>query len=212
MSQDTAQLCHPVHGSQLTFLQVSIPCLAPTQQVTLATMGRQPFTTGTILFSVIEFCCGGVQAALSTFVCLLIPLCSQGCFIGCDACDHKSGRQQVDLCNSGQKPTINDPLQRSVNRDAEAGSDEDIYKHNPWRYPGNAPIADVCGLAGGTPWGPDAPEAGDCKLDICSIFFPLVSFDVLFMIFDASWLTERKTEPLVSRHQHDLCAPWNSRF
>jgi len=73
-----------------------------------------------------------------------------------------SGRRQIDLCDSGQNATVNDPLQRSVNRGAEAGSPEDIYKHNPWRYPGNAPVADVCGLAGGTPWGPDAPEAGDC--------------------------------------------------
>jgi len=86
---------------------------------------------------------------------------SQGCFIGCKECDHMSGRRQIDLCDSGQNATVNDPLQRSVNRGAEAGSPEDIYKHNPWRYPGNAPVADVCGLAGGTPWGPDAPEAGD---------------------------------------------------
>ena len=93
---------------------------------------------------------------------LLLCCCSQGCFIGCKECDHESGRRQVDLCNSGQKATVNDPSQRSVNRAAAAGSPEDIYKHNPWRYPGNAPVADVCGLAGGTPWGPNAPEAGDC--------------------------------------------------
>jgi hypothetical protein len=36
----------------------------------------------------------------------------------------------------------------------------DIYKHNPWRAPGFAPVADACGLAGGTPWGGDAPEEG----------------------------------------------------
>ena len=58
---------------------------------------------------------------------------SQGCFIGCDKCDHMSGRQQVDLCGNGQKPTITDPAQRSVNRAAEAGSEYDIYKHNPVR-------------------------------------------------------------------------------
>ena len=26
---------------------------------------------------------------------------SQGCFIGCDACDHVSGRRQTDLCKKG---------------------------------------------------------------------------------------------------------------
>ena len=36
-------------------------------------------------------------------------------------------------------------------------------KWNPWRSPGNAPVADACGLAGGTPWGGDAPEEGRDK-------------------------------------------------
>ena len=27
---------------------------------------------------------------------------SQGCFIGCDECDHKSGRRQIDLCGKGK--------------------------------------------------------------------------------------------------------------
>jgi hypothetical protein len=68
---------------------------------------------------------------------------SQGCFIGCDECDHMSGRRQTDLCKKGKKATVNDPMQRSVNRNATAGSPEDIYRHNPWRAPGNAPIGDV---------------------------------------------------------------------
>ena len=72
-----------------------------------------------------------------------------------------SGRRQTDLCKSGKESTVNDPMLRSVNRNAKAGSPEDIYRHNPWRAPGNAPIADVCGLAGGTPWGANALEAGD---------------------------------------------------
>jgi len=36
-----------------------------------------------------------------------------------------------------------------------------IVGHNPWRSPGSAPVADVCGYAGGTPYGWDGPEAGD---------------------------------------------------
>jgi len=71
-----------------------------------------------------------------------------------------SGRRQTDLCGNGMKATINDPKYRSVNRNATAGSPEDIYRHNPWRAPGSAPLADVCGLAGGTPWGGAALEEG----------------------------------------------------
>lgn len=85
---------------------------------------------------------------------------SQGCFIGCPTCDSKSGRAQYDLCGLGKKATINDPALRSVNRAAEAGSELDIYKHNPWRAPGTAPVVDACGLAGGTPWGGAASEWG----------------------------------------------------
>jgi len=85
---------------------------------------------------------------------------SQGCFIGCPECDHMSGRRQIDLCGLGKKATINDPKYRTVNKDAVAGSPKDIYKHNPWRAPGTAPVADACGLAGGTPWPQEVGEAG----------------------------------------------------
>ena len=47
------------------------------------------------------------------------------------------------------------------NRNATPNSPNDIYRHNPWRAPGAAPVANVCGYAGGTPWGPNVPEAGD---------------------------------------------------
>jgi len=84
---------------------------------------------------------------------------SQGCFIGCDECDHKSGRRQTDLCKSGFVGQLPDAA-ISVNRDAERNSKYDIYRHNPWRAPGFAPVADACGLAGGTPWAKMAPEEG----------------------------------------------------
>ena len=61
----------------------------------------------------------------------------------------------------GKKATINNPNLRTVNRNATAGSKYDIYKHNPWRAPGSAPVVDPCGLAGGTPWGSWAPEWGN---------------------------------------------------
>lgn len=86
---------------------------------------------------------------------------NQGCFIGCPTCDSKSGRIQADLCGGGKVATLNDPELRTVNRNATAGSEYDIYKHNPWRAPGSAPVIDACGLAGGTPWPYNVTEWGD---------------------------------------------------
>ena len=84
---------------------------------------------------------------------------SQGCFIGCPTCDHESGRRQTDLCKRGFVGKL--PTEAiAVNRHAERDSKYDIYRHNPWRAPGHAPVADACGLAGGTPWAADAPEEG----------------------------------------------------
>ena len=87
---------------------------------------------------------------------------SQGCFIGCDACDHASGRVQTDLCGAGARGVVstNNGAGRSLNLGATPGAADDIYRHNPWRAPGLAPVADACGLAGGTPWGADAAEEG----------------------------------------------------
>ena len=84
---------------------------------------------------------------------------SQGCFIGCPWCDHVSGRRQTDLCGFGMQPTNNGDA-RSLNRNATANAPNDIFRHNPFRAPGAAPVVDPCGLAGGTPWGAAAPEEG----------------------------------------------------
>lgn len=88
---------------------------------------------------------------------------SAGCFIGCPECDNESGRRQVDLCGLGKKRTLVDPKYWSVNRDAEPFSEFDIYQHNPWAAPGSAPVADACGLAGGSPSRANGAEAGDCE-------------------------------------------------
>lgn len=87
---------------------------------------------------------------------------SQGCFIGCPSCDHMSGRRQIDLCGLGKNAT-NNAMGRSLNQNATPFAPNDIYRHNPWRAPGSAPVADPCGLAGGTPWAPDVPEEGVYK-------------------------------------------------
>jgi len=68
---------------------------------------------------------------------------------------------QADICHGGKEPTNNDPVTCTVNRRNIGHPTLDIYKHNPWRAPGSAPVVDSCGLAGGTPWGWNMPEAGD---------------------------------------------------
>ena len=71
-----------------------------------------------------------------TDVCDVAQSClwfSQGCTIGCPTCDGgPSNPNTRDRCGSGMKATVNAPHLRTYNRDAEAGSDADIYKHNPW--------------------------------------------------------------------------------
>ena len=71
---------------------------------------------------------------------------SQGCFIGCPMCDHQSGRVQIDLCKKGFVGKLPDDA-ISVNRQFATGAARngarDIYRHNPWRAPGHAPVADA---------------------------------------------------------------------
>jgi hypothetical protein len=47
-----------------------------------------------------------------------------------------------------------------MNLDAKAGSAEDVYRFNPWRAPGAAPVADACGIAGGSNM-KHVPDAAD---------------------------------------------------
>ena len=78
---------------------------------------------------------------------------SQGCTIGCRACDNNGSRlPNFDHCpGESIAPTLNDPEYRTANQRAPAGSEEDIFKFNPWRAPGRAPVVDPCGMAGGSP-------------------------------------------------------------
>ena len=75
---------------------------------------------------------------------------SQGCTIGCDSCiSVPNHRTYKDLCNSGLQATVCDRRLRTYNMDAACNGPDDIYRWNPWRYPGSAPVEDACGKAGG---------------------------------------------------------------
>ena len=82
---------------------------------------------------------------------------NQGCSIGCAKCDGQLGNNRTehgnnrDRCGSGMRATNNDPRFRTFHRDVPAMSAQDIYRFNPWRAPGNAPVLGPCGAAGGGP-------------------------------------------------------------
>eukprot|EP00041_Stephanoeca_diplocostata_P007815 m.112842 g.112842 ORF g.112842 m.112842 type:complete len:390 (-) comp17044_c0_seq1:271-1440(-) len=76
---------------------------------------------------------------------------SQGCTIGCSKCDGNGTRlPNFDHCpHESINATLNLPKYRTANQLAVPGSEQDIFKFNPWRAPGKAPVFDSCGMAGG---------------------------------------------------------------
>ena len=82
---------------------------------------------------------------------------SQGCTPGCPECDGLGQRiANWDHCNATRpKPFVPTLAKKywSANRNCTGtcvGSPKDIWKYQPWRSPGMAPVADACGMAGGS--------------------------------------------------------------
>mmetsp|Transcript_33210 Transcript_33210/g.86951 ORF Transcript_33210/g.86951 Transcript_33210/m.86951 type:complete len:374 (+) Transcript_33210:25-1146(+) len=81
---------------------------------------------------------------------------SQGCTVGCARCDGNGSRiPNWDHCpGEGLNMTHPGRLLKqywTANQNALVGSVADVFKHNPWRAPGLAPVSDPCGMAGGVP-------------------------------------------------------------
>ena len=80
---------------------------------------------------------------------------SQGCTIGCKTCTGNGSRiPNFDHCPSLPKPPLSaqlDAQYRTTNLKTKPGSIQDFWRFNPWRSPGNAPVMDPCGMAGGSP-------------------------------------------------------------
>jgi len=97
-------------------------------------------------------CANDTEVCESAQTCLWFTV---GTSIGCSVPD--GGTQGganpnvKDRCGSGMNATNNNPLHRTINRDAVAFSEEDWTRFNPWRAPGNAPVYDPCGRASGGP-------------------------------------------------------------
>jgi len=85
---------------------------------------------------------------------------SQGCTIGCKTCNSVGSHSKTSLCNSTMQPTL-PKYAWTMNRWAVPASVNDTYRFNPWRAPGFAPVADACGMAGGTP--PKSAGPGEAK-------------------------------------------------
>jgi len=83
---------------------------------------------------------------------------SQGCTIGCDKCTAAYNEKKDvgnfvgSLCGSTKKPTIMDPALRTYNPQGTGDKTHvgDWTAAHPWRAPGNAPVMDACGMAGGS--------------------------------------------------------------
>merc|ERR1712086_30320 len=75
---------------------------------------------------------------------------SQGCTIGCTHCTGNGSRiANFNHCpGTSIQPTLL-PKYRTANRASVPGSVADVFKYNPWRAPGEAPVYDSCGMAGG---------------------------------------------------------------
>lgn len=97
----------------------------------------------------------GCNCANGTSPCNVGQSClwfSDGCSIGCEKCDGLGGNPNTqDRCKSGMNATICDPRLRTYNQDAPCNTKADLYRYNPWRAPGAAPVLDSCGMAGGGP-------------------------------------------------------------
>jgi len=79
---------------------------------------------------------------------------SNGCTPGCKACDGNGNRYpNYDHCSDEEKGLKPEDrlLKRYWTGDPtwEEGSSFDVFKFNPWRAPGKAPVFDPCGMAGG---------------------------------------------------------------
>ena len=58
---------------------------------------------------------------------------SQGCSIGCTTCTGSGSHTSESLCaHPTVKATVNDPMQRTINRDVVVGSVNDTTRYNPW--------------------------------------------------------------------------------
>merc|ERR1712025_972601 len=93
---------------------------------------------------------------------------SQGCSIGCLECTEENTDFEHNLCGASKEPTLPDRF-RTWNLDGSilppSGMKSDWTASHPWRAPGNAPVLDACGMAGGS--SKDNSAAGGFQYRLC---------------------------------------------
>ena len=97
--------------------------------------------------------CWGCNCVNGTEPCEAAQTCvwfTEGTSIGC-AEPGGDSPSPTPHCDTTMKATNNDPFFRTMDLNVTALSPEDRLRWNPWRAPGNAPIYDPCGMAGGAP-------------------------------------------------------------
>ena len=96
-------------------------------------------------------CTNGTEACSNGQSCFWF---SNGCTPGCKACDGNGNRYpNFDHCPGEEKDLKPaDLLLKEYwtgDKTWPAATTYDIFKYNPWRAPGKAPVFDSCGMAGG---------------------------------------------------------------
>jgi hypothetical protein len=97
--------------------------------------------------------CWGCNCVNGSEPCQVAQTCvwfTEGTSIGC-AEPRGDSPSPSPHCDTTMKATNNDPKYRTMNLNVTALSKEDATRFNPWRAPGNAPLYDPCGMAGGAP-------------------------------------------------------------
>lgn len=93
-----------------------------------------------------------------------------------------------------RKATLCDSKLRTLNVDAQCGSDSDLWYYAPWRSPGLTPVNDACGTAGGRVAGQGQGSQVNFSID-AFLSFPNVA---LFNFFFSAHTTVLLTQSLFS--------------
>eukprot|EP01047_Picozoa_sp_COSAG01_P013342 COSAG01_NODE_623_length_14742_cov_22.391177_7_plen_398_part_00 len=150
----------PFAGCALAHVQLLSPTTRNTVDRNLPQWKGGKFGNNTCDRTCWQYTCWGGNCHNGTHICDVgqnFLWFTQGTSIGCAKPDGHLGNNRTeggnnrDRCGSGMKPTNNDARFRTFHRDVPAMSAQDIYQHNPWRAPGNAPVFSPCGAAGGGP-------------------------------------------------------------
>ena len=89
-----------------------------------------------------------------------------------------------------RKATLCDSKLRTLNVDAQCGSDSDLWYYAPWRSPGLTPVNDACGTAGGRVAGQGQGSQVNFSIDAFLSFPNVALFNFFFVAHTTVLLTQ----------------------